>query len=172
MGSIATSRPIAKHSFEDQNSLVLAGLRIAVGLVFLIFCEFKLVSTRFILHGGFQAFINHFLEDGAYPFMVPVLRGFVLRFGTAFALLTTPGELGIATSLLLGIWTRVASIGAFVFMAALLFAADYPGTGSPLWQYVGLALRHLILAFCFLAFAVGDSERRLTIKSLTKLGRA
>jgi len=51
----------------------LAFLRISVGTLFLIFGQYKVFGRQFTLHGGFQFWINKFLEDGAYPFMIPVL---------------------------------------------------------------------------------------------------
>jgi hypothetical protein len=56
----------------------LTGLRIAVGILFLIFGEYKVFGTQFTIGGGFQYWINRFLAEGAYPFMVPVLKNFVL----------------------------------------------------------------------------------------------
>jgi len=53
------------------NSRALAVLRIGVGIFFLIFGQYKVFGTQFTLHGGFQFWINRFLEGGAYPFMVP-----------------------------------------------------------------------------------------------------
>jgi hypothetical protein len=47
------------------NSQGMAGLRIAVGLLFLIFAQYKVFGTEFTLHGGFQYWINLFLKDGA-----------------------------------------------------------------------------------------------------------
>ena len=57
-----------------SNSRALAGLRIAVGALFLIFAQYKVLGSEFTSGGGFQHWINRFIEDGAYPFMVPVLR--------------------------------------------------------------------------------------------------
>jgi hypothetical protein len=48
---------------------------------------------------GFDEWINRFISDGAYPFMVPVLRGFVLPHHTAIAFLVAYGELAIGLSL-------------------------------------------------------------------------
>jgi len=59
----------------DRNALALAGLRIAVSCLFLIFGQYKVFGTQFTLGGGFQWWINRFLQDGAaYPFMVPVVH--------------------------------------------------------------------------------------------------
>ena len=70
---------------DGRNTRALAALRIAVGVLFLIFSEYKIFGTGFTRGGGFQFWINRFLADGAYPFMVPVLKNFVLPHGTAIA---------------------------------------------------------------------------------------
>ncbi|MDP3773884.1 MAG: hypothetical protein Q8Q85_06410 [Gemmatimonadales bacterium] len=57
----------------DRNARALAGLRIAVGVLFLFFGEYKVFGTRFVFGGGFEHWINRFLSDqAAYPFMVPI----------------------------------------------------------------------------------------------------
>ncbi len=142
----------------DRNAVALAGLRIAVGALFLIFGEYKVFGTQFTLHGGFQYWINKFLEQGAYPFMVPVLRDFVLPHGTAIAFLTAYGELAIGLALVLGVMVRTASAFGLVFMMTLLFASDYPGAQAVFWQYFGASLSHSVLALCFLAFLLGKSD--------------
>ena len=111
---------------DSRNSRALACLRIAVGGLFLIFGEYKVFGTHFTLGGGFQWWINQFLADGAYPFMVPVLRGFVLRFATPIAFLVAYGELAIGISLVAGLWTRAASICGIAYMLTLLFSSNYP----------------------------------------------
>jgi hypothetical protein len=49
---------------QDTNSRALALLRIGVGAFFLIFGEYKVFGTQFTLHGGFQSWINKFLQEG------------------------------------------------------------------------------------------------------------
>ena len=88
---------------SDSNTRALAYLRIGVGVLFLIFGEYKVFGTQFTLGGGFQGWITRFLADGAYPFMVPVLRGFVLPHGTAIAFLVAYGELAIGLALVTGL---------------------------------------------------------------------
>jgi hypothetical protein len=51
-----------------SSTKALTGLRIAVGILFLIFGEYKVVGTQFTPGGGFRYWINRFLQDGAYPF--------------------------------------------------------------------------------------------------------
>ena len=152
-------------SQSGNSEIALAVMRVVVGLLFLILAEYKLTSTKFAFGGGFQSWINLFLRDGVYPFMDPVLRGFVLAHATGIALLAVFGELAIGIALLIGFWTKPASIAGAIYMLTLLFAADYPGANAPLWQFVGLSLRHSMLALCFVGFLVGDSEARCSLRS-------
>ena len=144
----------------DRNDRALAGLRIAVGTLFLIFGEYKVFGREFVFGGGFQGWIHRFLSEGsAYPFMVPILRDFVLSHVRGIALLVAYGELAIGISLAAGLLVRAASIAGLVYMLALMFSANYPGPDAVLWHYVGAALEHLVLALCFIAFLVGAPER-------------
>ncbi len=142
---------------RQANARALAFLRIGVGILFLIFGQYKVFGAQFTWHGGFQFWINKFLEDGAYPFMVPVLRGFVLPHATAIAFLVAYGELAIGLALTLGLLVRPASAFGLLYMLSLLFSANYPGAHAPLWQYFGASLDHSVLALCFAAFLIGDS---------------
>ena len=142
----------------------LAVLRIAVGLLFLIFAEYKVFGRQFTLHGGFQYWINLFLQGGAYPFIAPVLRRFVLSHATAIAFLVAYGELAIGVALVLGIFVRAASVCGLIYVLTLLFSSNYPGSNAPLWQYFGAALNHLVLALCFAAFAITRREDVLSIR--------
>jgi thiosulfate dehydrogenase [quinone] large subunit len=153
---------------KDPNTLALAVLRISVGALFLIFAEYKIFGTQFTLHGGFQFWINRFLEDGAYPFMKPILKNFVLAHATPMAFLVAYGELAIGISLVTGILVRAASFFGLIFMLSLLFSSNYPGPQAPLWQYFGASLDHSVLALCFLAFLIGGSDAALSLASLRK----
>jgi uncharacterized membrane protein YphA (DoxX/SURF4 family) len=148
----------AALNFSLANARALAFLRISVGVLFLIFAQYKVLGTQFTLHGGFQFWINHFLEDGAYPLMVPVLRGFVLPHASPIAFLVAYGELAIGLALLLGVCVRPASAFGLLFMLILLFSSNYPGAQAPLWQYFGASLDHSVLALCFIAFLTGRSD--------------
>jgi thiosulfate dehydrogenase [quinone] large subunit len=151
---------------ETRNGNAIAFLRVCVGVLFLIFGEYKVIGRDFTRGGGFQYWINRFLQEGAYPFMVPVLKGFVLPHATAIAFLVAYGELAIGISLVIGVWSRLASIFGFIYMLGLLFSSDYPGAHVPFWQYFGASLDHSVLALCFLTFLVGEPELRLSVKHL------
>jgi thiosulfate dehydrogenase (quinone) large subunit len=153
--------------------MAVAGLRITVGMLFLIFGEYKVLGTEFTLGGGFQSWINRFVTDRAYPFMVPVLRDFVLPHGTVIAFLVAYGELAIGLALVSGVLVRTASAFGFVYMLSLLLSSNYPGAHAPVWQYFGASLDHLVLAFCFAAFVAGDADRVWSVSSdLRKRRRA
>lgn len=149
----------------QQNAFALAGLRIAVGCLFLIFGQYKVFGTQFTLHGGFQGWINKFVQDGAaYSFMIPVLTKFVLPHATGIAFLVAYGEFAIGLALVLGLWVRVASLFGLIYMLTLLFSSNFPGRGAPLWEYFGASLDHSVLALCCAAFMVARSDDVLSIK--------
>jgi uncharacterized membrane protein YphA (DoxX/SURF4 family) len=151
-----------------RNNYALALLRIGVGVLFLIFGQYKVFGTTFTLHGGLQFWINKFLEGGAYPFMAPVLRGFVLPHATSIAFLVAYGELAIGLALTLGILVRSASFCGLIFMLTLLFSSDYPGAGAPFWQYFGASLSHSVFALCFAAFLFGRADSVWSVEVLRK----
>lgn len=151
-------------SNNNRSGVALAGLRIAVGCLFLIFGEYKVFGTQFTLHGGFESWIHRFLQNGSYPFMIPVLQGFVLPHATAIAFLVAYGELAIGLALVLGICVRAASIFGFIYMMTLLFSSSHPGANAPFWRYFGASLDHSVLAMCFLAFFFGEAGETLAVK--------
>ena len=153
---------------NTRNSYALALLRIGVGIFFLIFGQYKVFGTAFTLHGGFQFWINKFLEGGTYPFMAPVLRGFVLPHATSIAFLVAYGELATGLALVLGILVRSASFFGLIFMLTMLFCSDYPGAGAPFWQYFGTSLSHSVFALCFAAFLLGRADSVWSVKALRK----
>src|SRR5438034_7814211 len=159
---------ILPPSADTRNSYSLALLRIGVGILFVIFGQYKVFGTTFTLHGGFQFWINKFLEGGAYPFMAPILRGFVLPHATSIAFLVAYGELAIGLGLVLGVLVRSASFCGLVFMLTMLFSSDYPGAGAPFWQYFGASLSHSVFALCFAAFLTGRVDSMWSLKALRK----
>src|SRR6266702_7088529 len=153
---------------SNGNSYALAFLRIGVGILFLIFGQYKVFGTTFTLHCGFQFWINKFFEGGTYPFMSPILRGFVLPHGTSIAFLVAYGELAIGIALVLGFLVRSASFCGLIFMLTMLFSSDYPGVGAAFWQYFGASLSHSVFALCFAAFLMGRADSVWSVKALRK----
>ena len=143
---------------QYANARALAFLRISVGVLFLIFAQYKVFGTQFTLHGGFEFWINRFLQDGAYPFIAPLLRDFVLPHARPIAFLAAYGELAIGVALTLGVCVRPASACGLLYMLTLLFSSDYPGPDAPFWKFFGASLDHSVLALCFLTFLLGNSD--------------
>jgi thiosulfate dehydrogenase (quinone) large subunit len=155
----------------NANARALAFLRFAVGIFFLIFGEYKVFGTQFTLHGGFQFWINKWLQEGgAYPFMAPVLKNFVLPHATPIAFLVAYGEFSIGLALTLGILVRAASAGGLIFMLTLLFSSDYPGAGAPFWQYFGASLGHSVFALCFISFLMAAPNIPFSLNNLRARG--
>ena len=155
-----------------SSTTALTGLRIAVGILFLIFGEYKVFGTQFTIGGGLQYWINRFLEEGAYPFMVPVLKDFVLPHAKPIAFLVAYGELAIGVALVLGLLVRAASVCGVIYMLTLLLSANYPGPHAAFWQYFGASLEHLVLALCFATFASIKREEVLSIRTYFRHHRA
>lgn len=123
---------------------------------------------QFTRGGGFQHWINLFLQGGAYPFMVPILRNFVLPHATPIALLVAYGELAIGLAMVSGILVRPASVCGIIYMLTLLFSSNYPGANAPVWQYFGASLDHSVLALCFATFSLTDPAELWSIHSLRR----
>jgi thiosulfate dehydrogenase [quinone] large subunit len=164
----AMTQPFAAPIVEpDSNARALAFLRIAVGIFFLIFGEYKVFGTQFTLHGGFQFWINKWLQEGsAYPFMAPILKNFVLPHATLIAFAVAYSEFAIGLALTLGVLVRLASAGGLVFMLTLIFSSDYPGASAPLWQYFGASLGHSVFALCFISFLIAGPHIPFSISNL------
>ena len=150
-------------SAEDQQSRALSFLRISIGLIFLIFAEYKLTSTKFIW-GGMATFIGHFIENGCYPFMRSFLQKLILPHAVFFGALVGFSELLIALSLITGVLVRWASLGGLTMMILFLFSSNYPGAEAPFWQFFGASLEHSILALCFIALLIAPSDRHWALQ--------
>ena len=149
-------------SAAEQQSKALAFLRISIGVIFLIFAEYKLTSTRFIRIGMAQ-YITQFLNEGSYPFIRPFLRNIILPHAIFFGTIVSISELLIALSLITGVLVRWASLGGLTMMLVLLFSSNYPGPQAPFWEYFGASLEHSILALCFIALLIAPSDHRWAI---------
>jgi len=139
--------------------LALAVLRIAIGVLFLIFAQYKVFGTQFTLHGGFQFWINRFLEDGAYPFIKPLLKNFVLAHATPLAFFVAYGELAIASRWWREFLCAPPVLWTYFYVEPALLL-ELSGPQAPLWQYFGASLDHSVLALCFLTFLIGEPMLR------------
>jgi thiosulfate dehydrogenase [quinone] large subunit len=162
----------AAISGTSPNDAPMALLRIALGLLFLIFASYKIVDTNFIAGSGplsLRWWLDQFVSrGGAYPFMLPVIDGVMRPFSLPIGVLVAAGELAIGLALVSGVMVRLASVFGVVYMLALLLLTNYPGAGSPLWAYFGRSVGHSVPALCFLAFALGDPARVWSWRTLRR----
>ena len=150
---------------RDANTLALAGLRIAVGLFFTVFGQYKVFGKQFV-DGGFQHYVESFLQGGAYPFMVPILRGILTHAAMLMAYSVAYGEFLIGVSLVVGLLSRVASVFGFALMVAMWLSGGYPGAHAAFWMYWGASLNWSVFALCFVALAVGHPEEVWSLQQL------
>ena len=139
---------------SDQGNAI-AFLRISIGVLFLIFAEYKLAGTQFIWGEGIISWLTRVIHQGAYPFMLPFLRGVALPHSVFFGTVVSLSELLIAISLISGIAVRASSFGGLMMMLVFLFSADYPGSTPAFWNYFGASLHHCALSVCFVSLMIG-----------------
>jgi thiosulfate dehydrogenase (quinone) large subunit len=131
----------------------VAAVRIATGIIFLFFGEYKIVGPAFA-YGGFEGWIHQFVDqDMAVGFYKLFMLKFVLMHPVLCARIVGWGEFAIGLSLVLGLFVRPASVGGAIHMTSLALATWYaPGHGMPAWRYFGANLDHIPLLFLFAIF--------------------
>lgn len=140
-------------------SKTIAVVRIATSLFFLFFGEYKIAGPGFA-HGGFQTYLQAYIDGAAVSFYRPVLSGIVLPHAVFFGYFVGVLELFVGLSLLLGLWVRPACIVGIFFLLNLTLAAWWePGHGVPLWRYFGAHLDTLPLLLLLVIFYSVDAGR-------------
>jgi len=160
---------MAKYS--DALPKTLAVIRIATSIFFLLFGEYKLLGPGFA-HGGFQQYLEGYIQSGAVSFYRPILANLVLPHAEGFGYMVGAAELFIGICLLLGLWVRIASVIGALHMVSLTLATWWEaGHGVPVWRYFGAELDHLPLLFLFIIFFVSDAGQEWGLDGRNK-GRA
>ncbi len=135
----------------------IAVVRIATSIFFILFGEYKVFGSGFA-HGGFQEYLQSYLNGGAVGVYKPILAYLVLPHAVFFGYLVGVVELFIGASLLVGLWVRAASILGILHMVNLTLATWFEvGHGAPVWRYFGAELDHLALLFLFVIFFVSNA---------------
>ena len=139
---------------------VLALVRVAVGVMFLFFAEYKIVGSEFV-PGGFEKYISSYVDQHqVVDWLRPVLTRHVLPHPYLWARIVAWSELLIGLSLVLGRWVRLGSLGGLALMLAMMLSTWYaPGHGAPAWRYLGANLDHIPLAMLFLIFLSFNAGR-------------
>ena len=131
----------------------IACARIATGIIFFLFAEYKIVGSEFAPF-GFEHWVRGWVDQGqVVGFYRPVLVNIALAHAVLCARLVAWGELGIAVSLILGLLVRPAAIGGVILMINFILSTWFaPGHDVPVWQYFGSNLDHIPLLFLFVIF--------------------
>ena len=144
----------------------IAAVRIATSVFFVFFGEYKLFGAGFA-HGGFQQYLQDYIQHDAVTFYRLVLGNVVLPHAVFFGYLVGAIEMFIGLSLLFGFWVRPASILGILHMVSLTLATWWaPGHGVPTWRYFGAELDHLPLLLLFVIFFVADAGRTWGLDAL------
>jgi uncharacterized membrane protein YphA (DoxX/SURF4 family) len=155
---------------NDTNAVVLALLRFAIGFFFVVFGQYKVFGSGFA-RSGFRDYVQGFLRGGAYPFMIPVLRWILAHAATPMALAVGYGEFLIGISLLIGLFSRVASLFGCALMLAMWLSGGYPGPHAAFWMYWGASLNWSVFAICFAVLAAGQPEEAASVRRMISSGR-
>ena len=141
------------RSYAGVGAKAIACARIATGIIFFLFAEYKIVGSEFT-PAGFERWVGGWVEQGqVVGFYKPVLVNIALAHPVLCARLVAWGELGIALSLIFGVFVRPAAIGGIILMINFILSTWFgPGHGAPVWQYFGANLDHIPLLFLFVIF--------------------
>jgi uncharacterized membrane protein YphA (DoxX/SURF4 family) len=146
---------------EGSRARVAVALcRIATGIFFLLFGEYKLASSEFAQRTFPQHWLQEFIDSGTVRFYHGFLSGVVLPHHTFFGYLVGVIELFIGVALVVGLWVRIACLLGALHMINLTLATWWePGHNLPLWRYFGAELDHLPLLLLFVMFFAVDAGR-------------
>jgi thiosulfate dehydrogenase [quinone] large subunit len=169
MATIDHNSPLLQKK-SNANSVALALLRIAVGFFFVVFGQYKVFGSGFV-RSGFRGYVGGFIRDGAYPFMVPVLRWILAHAATSMALGVSYGEFLIGISLVIGLLSRVASFFGCALMLAMWLSGGYPGPHAAFWMYWGASLNWSVFAICFVVLAASHPEEVASVRRMIAAGR-
>jgi thiosulfate dehydrogenase [quinone] large subunit len=144
---------MASGGGASAGAKAIAVVRIATGMIFFLFAEYKIVGNEFT-PAGFERWVGGWVEQGqVVGFYRPVLVNVALAHPALCARLVAWSELAIAMSLIFGWLVRPASIGGVILMVSFILSTWYaPGHDAPVWQYFGANLDHIPLLFLFVIF--------------------
>ena len=135
----------------------IAVVRIATSVFFLFFGEYKVAGPEFA-HGGFQQYLQSYIQGSAVSFFRVFLAAVVLPHAVFFGYFVGVLELAIGISLFLGLWVRPVSVLGMIYMICLTLATWWdPGHGVPSWRYFGNELNHIPLLLLFVVFFALDA---------------
>jgi uncharacterized membrane protein YphA (DoxX/SURF4 family) len=137
---------------RNTSSVAMAVARIAVGLMFLMFAQYKLLHRDFA-HGGYEKTVRGWVDETSVRSYKPFLRA-TLHYPVASGYAVGVAELLIGISMVLGFAVRPFSVLGALFMLNLALATWVLPAGTPAWKYLGNQLDNIPLLLLFLLFFV------------------
>ncbi len=142
-----------------KSSTAMAAARIVVGLLFIMFAQYKLLHGQFA-HEGYQKYVTGYVQESAVGFYKPFLRA-TLKYPVVSGYAVGVAELLIGLSMVLGFLVRPFAIVGALFMVNLFFSTwNLPAT-TPAWRYLGNQLETISLFLLFSLFFVHHAGETL-----------
>lgn len=144
-------------SVESSGRKTIAVTRIATGILFFLFGEYKVAGPAFA-HGDFQKYLAGYIQTEAVSFYRPVLAHIVAPHAVFFGYFVGVLELWIAVAMIFGLFVRPSSVIGALFMLNLTLASWWgAGHGVALWRYFGAELDTIPLILLFAIFFATDA---------------
>ena len=144
-------------SAESSARKTIAVTRIATGILFFLFGEYKVAGPAFA-HGDFQKYLAGYIQTEAVSFYRAVLAHIVAPHAVFFGYFVGVLELWIAVAMILGLFVRPSSVIGALFMLNLTLASWWgAGHGVALWRYFGAELDTIPLILLFVIFFATDA---------------
>lgn len=140
-------------------SLTMAMARVAVGIMFLFFAQYKLMHKGFA-HGGYQKYVTGYAQETSVYFYRPFLNT-TLKYPVASAYTVAVTELLIGLSMVMGLWVRQFGCVGALFMLNLALATWRLPPGTEAWRYLGNQLDTIPLMMLFIIFVVHNAGETL-----------
>lgn len=141
------------------SSTAMAVARIIVGVMFLMFAQYKLLGRDFA-HGGYARYVNGWLDSTAVSFYKPFLRA-TLKYPVASGYAVGVAELLVGLSMVLGFLVRPFAVVGALFMLNLLLCTWSIPHDSPAWRYLGNEIDNISMMLLFILFFVHNAGSTL-----------
>jgi uncharacterized membrane protein YphA (DoxX/SURF4 family) len=146
-------------TMKNSSSVAMAVARIAVGIMFIMFAQYKLLHRDFA-HGGYEKYVSGWVQETSVSFYKPFLRE-TLRYPVASAYAVAVAELLLGLSMVLGFAVRPFSVVGALFMLNLALATWVLPAGTPTWRYLGNQLDNIPMMLLFILFFVHGAGETL-----------
>ena len=137
----------------------MAVARIVMGLLFIMFAQYKLLHREFA-HEGYQKYVTGYVQESAVSFYKPFLRA-TLKYPVVSGYAVGVAELLIGLSMVLGFWVRPFAIVGGLFMLNLFLSTWHLPPHTPAWRYLGNQLENIPIFLLFLLFYVHNAGETL-----------